>query len=116
MKEMILGQLLESKGKIHKERLTASAFEESTNEISDSFDIINSSKCKTNTNKIFRKIEGFEESTNEISDSFDIINSSKCKTNTNKIFRKIEGFETKAKQSSITKKSLADKRKNEHKT
>ena len=83
MKETILGQLLESKGKIHKERLTASAFEESTNEISDSFDIINSSKCKTNTNKIFRKIEGFE---------------------------------TKAKQSSITKKSLADKRKNEHKT
>ena len=83
MKEMILGQLLESKGKIHKERLTASAFEESTNEISDSFDIINSSNCKTNTNKIFRKIEGFE---------------------------------TKAKQSSITKKSLADKRKNEHKT
>ena len=82
MKETILGQLLESKGKIHKERLTASAFEESTNEISDSFDIINSSKCKTN----------------------------------NKIFRKIEGFETKAKQSSITKKSLADKRKNEHKT
>ena len=74
MKEMILGQLLESKGKIHKERLTASTFEESTNEISDSFGIINSSKCKTNTNKIFRKIEGFE---------------------------------TKARQSNITKKSLA---------
>ena len=46
--------------KFRKGIVTASIFKECTYKISESFNVINPSKCKTITNKILGKIEGFE--------------------------------------------------------
>ena len=46
--------------KFRKGRVTAFIFKECTDKISESFNAINPSKCKTVTNKILGKIEGFK--------------------------------------------------------
>ena len=46
--------------KFCKGRVTASIFKECIDKISKSFNVINTSKCKTVTNKILGKIEGFK--------------------------------------------------------
>ena len=64
-KEILLRTLLESKKKSQWQkfcegRVTASIFKECTDKIWESFNVINSIKCKTVTNKILGKIEGFK--------------------------------------------------------
>ena len=47
--------------KFRKGRLTASIFKEYTDKISESFNVINPSKCRTMTNKIHGKTEGLKQ-------------------------------------------------------